>query len=256
MNLSKVYSVMWWAGKMEAVLRLSLRQMSSRWRLLLIALLSILPVALAALISALAEGESDIGEDFTNIVVDGMLVGAILPIVTMALATSAFGHELDDHTLSYLALKPLRRSLIVLPKMLASIIIAGPLVIASGIFAILLGPGGSIEAAIGIGIALFTGVVTYTAIFTWAGLITTRALGFVLIYVFLWEGIVSSFLEGVRYLSVRGYVLGIAHGIYEEGFAALDARAIELPAALAGAVAVTAFFFWLAVRRLCHMDVP
>ena len=104
--------------------------------------------------------------------------------------------------------------------------------------------------------ALFTGVVTYTTIFTWAGLVSTRALGFALIYVFLWEGLISSFLSGVRYLSVRGYTLAILHGIDDKSFETLGLRVIEFPAALVGAAVVTVVFFWLTVRRLRRMDVP
>jgi ABC-2 type transport system permease protein len=237
------------------MLLLSLRQLTSRWRLLLIVLLALLPVALAALISALAEGESDSAPDFINILIDGMMVGAILPIVTMALATAAFGNERDDRTLSYLVLKPVRRSLIVLPKLLASILVGGPLLITSGVVATLLGIGGG-QAALAVGVALFAGTVTYATIFTWAGLVSTRALGFALVYVFLWEGLISSFLDGVRYLSVRGYTLAILHGIDSESFEALGQRVIEFPAALVGAAAATAVFFWLSVRRLRLMDVP
>jgi ABC-2 type transport system permease protein len=237
------------------MLLLSLRQLTSRWRLLLIVLLALLPVALAALISALAEGESDSAPDFINILIDGMMVGAILPIVTMALATAAFGNERDDRTLSYLVLKPVRRSLIVLPKLLASILVGGPLLITSGVVATLLGIGGG-QAALAVGVALFAGTVTYATIFTWAGLVSTRALGFALVYVFLWEGLISSFLDGVRYLSVRGYTLAILHGIDSQSFEALGQRVIEFPAALIGAAAATAVFFWLSVRRLRLMDVP
>jgi ABC-2 type transport system permease protein len=221
----------------------------------LIVLLAFLPVALAVLISALAEGESDLGQDFINLLIDGMIVGAILPIVTMALATAAFGNELDDRTLSYLVLKPVPRSLIVLPKLLASIVVGGPLLIASGVVVTLLGVGGG-QAALAVGVALFAGTVTYATIFTWAGLVSTHALGFALIYVFLWEGLISSFLGGVRYLSVRGYTLAILHGIDDRSFEALGQRVIEFPAALVGAAAVTAVFFWLTVRRLRRMDVP
>ncbi len=240
---------------MVPMLLLSLRQLASRRRLLLIVLLAFLPVALAVLISALTEGESDLGQGLINLLIDGMIVGAILPIVTMALATAAFGNELDDRTLSYLVLKPVPRSLIVLPKLLASIVVGGPLLIASGVVVTLLGVGGG-QAALAVGVALFAGVVTYATIFTWAGLVSTRALGFTLIYVFLWEGVISSFLGGVRYLSVRGYTLAILHGIDDKGFEALGQRVIEFPAALVGAAAVTAVFFWLTVRRLRRMDVP
>ncbi len=239
---------------MIPILLLSLRQLAGRRRLLLIVLLASLPVILAAIISTMGEGESDVGQDFINMLVDGMMVGAILPIVTMALATAAFGNERDDRTLSYLVLKPVRRSLIVLPKLLATIAVGGPLLIASGVIVTLLGVGGG-QAALAVGVALFAGTVTYATIFTWAGLISARALGFALVYVILWEGVVSSFLDGVRYLSVRGYTLAIVYGVDNETFEALGQRVIEFPAALVGAAAVTALFFWLTVRRLRRMDV-
>jgi len=206
--------------------------------------------------SALAGSDSDYAEEFTNVIIDAMIIAVILPIVTMVLATTAFRHELDDSTLGYLILKPIPRSLIVLPKLLASIIVGGLFVIISSVIATLLGPEGSGQAVFAVGVAVFVGVVTYTTIFTWAGLISSHALGFALIYVFLWEALVSSLLEGVRYLSVRGYVLSIINGIDGESFSMLDERVIELPAAIVGATAVTAIFFWLTVRRLRRMDVP
>ena len=85
---------------------------------------------------------------------------------------------------------------------------------------------------------------------------STRALPFALVYVVLWEGVVSRFLGGIRYLSVRGYTLAIVHGLDDVSFADLSSRAIELPAALVGVVVVTVGFFYLTVRRLGDMDVP
>ena len=241
---------------MKPILLLSLRQLSSRWRLLILILLAVLPVALSALMFALAGDDSDFAEEFTNVIIDAMIIAAIMPIVMMVLATTAFRHELDDRTLSYLILKPIPRSLIVLPKLLASVIVGGLLVIISGIIATLIGTEGSAQAVLAVAIALSVGVVTYATIFIWAGLINSHALGFALIYVFLWEALVTSLLSGVRYLSVRGYVLSIINGIDGESFSTLDERVIEFPAALVGATAVTALFFWLTVRRLRRMDVP
>jgi ABC-type transport system involved in multi-copper enzyme maturation permease subunit len=218
--------------------------------------LAALPVGLAVLLSMFASGEQDYSRGFTNTLLDGMLVGAILPIVVMALATAAFGDELDDRTLSYLVLSPVRRSFIVLPKVLATVIIAGPLLVVSGVVATVVGLEGGVRTGLAVGVALLAGVVTYSAVFTWAGLMTSRALAFALIYAVLWEGLISSFFGGVRYLSVRGYTLAIMYGIDESGFEALGPRVIELPAALGGAVGVTVIFFWLTVRRLRRMDVP
>ncbi len=115
---------------------------------------------------------------------------------------------------------------------------------------------GFLGASAAVGAALFAGVVTYAAIFTWAGLVTRSALGFALIYVFVWEGLISTFLSGTRYLSVRGYTLAIMHHVDKDSFEVFGERVIEFPAAIGGALIVTAAFFLLTVYRLRRMDVP
>jgi ABC-2 type transport system permease protein len=241
---------------MGAVFWLSLRQSTGRWRLALVFFLAALPVGLAILLSLFAEEDASYEEGFINILIDGMTVGGILPIVTMAFSTAAFGNELEDRTLNYLVLKPVPRWQIALPKLLASVAISGPLLIVSGVVATVVGLDADPRAAVAVGLALFAGVAAYAAIFTWAGLVTTRALPFALVYVFLWEGLIGSFISGVGYLSVRGYTLAIMHGIDETGFQVLSSRVIEFPAALGGAAGVAVVFFWLTVRRLRRMDVP
>ena len=241
---------------MGPVFWLSMRQLTGRWRLTLILLLAALPVALAAIVYFAAADEDSFSDDFIDILLDGLLVAGILPIVTMALSTAAFGNEMEDRTLSYLMLNPIPRWHIAIPKLLASIAISGPLLIASGVAAALLGFDGSVRAAVAVGAALFAGVAAYAAIFTWAGLVTNRALAFALIYVLLWEGVISSYIRGVDYLSVRGYTLAIMYGINKTGFESLGDRVIEFPAAIVGAVAVTVVFLLLGVRRLRRMDVP
>lgn len=240
---------------MNHVFQLSLRQLISRRRLLVILILAILPVALSAIMAALASDEPNYIEEFSDVIIDGLIVAVLLPIVTMVLATMSFRHELDDRTLSYLVLKPIPRWMIVLPKVLAAVVAGGLLVMISGTIATVIGPESSIQAVFAVLVALFIGVTTYTMIFTWAGLISSHALGFALVYVFLWEALVTSLLEGTRYLSVRGYVLAIMNGIDEERFSAFDTRAIEFPSAIVGAVVVIGFFFWLTVRRLGRMDI-
>ena len=160
---------------MGPLLRLSLRQLASRSRLLLILLLALLPIALSALVSATLSQDEPSNGEFINTLLDGLLIAGILPIITMVLATSAFGNEVEDKTLSYLVLKPIPRSLIVLPKLLASIIIGGLVLIASGVVATLLGASsigavlvvldGNVQAVLALGVALLAGSVTYTAIF-------------------------------------------------------------------------------------------
>ena len=199
---------------------------------------------------------------FIGTILDALVIAGALPIVALVLATASFGNEVEDKTLSYLLLKPVPRWLIALPKTLAPMAIGGPALVVSGVGSTVLGVSAAlfvaesdVRAVLAVGVAVLAGVVAYSAVFTWAGLVTTRALAAGLIYVFIWEGFLSSLLEGVRYLSIRAYTLAILHGIDGESFSTLEERVIELPAAVIGVAAVTVVFFFLTVMRLRKMDV-
>ncbi len=240
---------------MAQILLLSLRQMGKR-RLIVIALLSLLPVVLAVVVSRLASSGESFSSDFVTTLVNGMVIGGIVPIVTMALATAAFGDEVDDRTLNFLTLKPAPRYQIVFPKLLASVIVAAPVLIISAVLTVAIGLGGGFKPLLAVAVSLFACVAAYASVFTWAGLITSRALAFGLVYVFLWEGIVSTFLEGLRYVSIRNYTLAIMYELDETTFQALGGSVIEFPAAIVGAAAVSLAFLLLTILRLRTMDVP
>ena len=67
--------------------------------------------------------------------IDTMIIGGIMPIVTMTVASAAFGNELEDRTLYYLVLKPVSRVHIALAKLAATFALAAPVVVASGVVA-------------------------------------------------------------------------------------------------------------------------
>lgn len=239
---------------MGPIFQLSLRQLASKWRIAIITLLVLLPIAVVAAGRAL--GDEFAGDGAVRAIIDSMIVAGVMPIVTMTLATATFGNEIEDRTLRYLVLNPIPRWSIVFPKMLAPAAIAGPVLAISGMAAVLIGFEADFRMVVAVGVGLLAGVLTYSVIFAWAGLMTSHALGFALVYVFVWEGLLSTFLGGIRYLSVRSYALTLMEKI---GGSRLDTFAefsIELPAAIVGAVGVSAVFFWLAVRRLRRMDVP
>ena len=238
---------------MTQILTLSLRQLTGKWRVILTVLLAVIPVGLAFVPGG--DGP-DADQEFIDGLLDGLLVGVIMPLVTIALATAAFGNEIEDKTLSYVFLKPVARWRIAVPKFLASVVIAAPLAVISGAAATYIGMDGDLGTTMAVALALLVGVITYASVFTWAGLITTRALPFAIVYVFLWEGLLSTFVGGIRYLSVRGYTLAIMNGLDENGLETLNDRVIEFPAAIVGATLATAVFLLLTVYRLKRMDVP
>ena len=239
---------------MEQIFRLTLRQLLGRWRVLLIVFLASLPTLIVLLVKWQDPENAVYNQEFVQGMIDAMIVGGIMPIVTMTVAAAAFGNELEDRTLYYLVLKPVSRVHIVFAKLIATLVLAAPVVVASGVVATAL-VGADAGAVLTVGIALLAGVAAYASIFTWAGLITPRALSYGLVYVLVWEGILSSFLTGVRYLSVRGYTLSLLHGIDAKNFEILEDRVIAFPAAIVGAVGVALLFFFLAQYRLRTMDV-
>jgi ABC-2 type transport system permease protein len=105
-----------------------------------------------------------------------------------------------------------------------------------------------------VSVGAFVAVALYSSIFIWAGLMTTRAIGFGLLYVFLWEGLFSSFVGGVRFLSIRHYSIALMHGIDERRFGVGDN--LSFAVAIGASVAVFALFLLLSIRRLRRMDVP
>ncbi len=241
---------------MGPLLGLSLRQMTSRRRLIFVLLLSGLAIGLAVLVAFLTD---EVSGGLIDVFFDGLIIGAMLPIVTMALATASVGNELEDKTFNYVVLKPLARWQIAIAKLLAPAIVAGAIVIVTGIVMAVVLLDRDIEASVAVGAALFAGVAAYSAVFTWAGAMTgstSTALGIAVVYVFIWEGLIGTFLEGIRYLSIRGYTLAIMHWADETSFGEFRERVIELPAAVVGAVAVAVVFFTLTVVRLRRMDVP
>jgi ABC-2 type transport system permease protein len=174
--------------------------------------------------------------------------------VTVVLATASLGHEIEDQTMTYLFLKPVPRWGLVLPKFLATITVAGVVVIGSGVLTTAIVPDGSLTTSASVAAGLAVGVLAYTSIFTWAGLMTSHALALGLVYVFVWEAAIVGFLQGVRWLSVRHYTEATIHGLDDVQFAG-GSGTLDLSQALPAAGIVIVLFVALAIRRLTRMDV-
>ena len=52
-----------------------------------------MPVALTILVTMLDDGSNGGSDDFVTIAIAGLVVGVVLPIVSMALAAPAFGDD-------------------------------------------------------------------------------------------------------------------------------------------------------------------
>ncbi len=237
---------------MRILLALSIRQLAGGKRIWLILVLAAIPLVFSV-IFALVETESTALE-FSDGLTNQLIASTILPLVMLVLATATFGNELDDHTLSYLVLKPISRWSIVAPKLLASLFVGGGPVVLSGSLSMLIVTEGDAGHAAVTAAALLVGAAAYAALFTWAGLAVRYALPFGVAYIFVWEAALSTFLGGTRFLSVRQYTLAVVHGFDDSRLrdVAIEPGLIE---GLIGAAIVVAVFVVLTARRLERMDI-
>lgn len=237
---------------MGAVYVLTLRQLFSRWRLVIMMALAAFPVLITVVM--LHDGTAPSVGEFEAVVLEGMLAGAIIPLVVLAIAGAAFANEIEDRTLANLTLSPIPRWQIVVPKLLASITIAAPFIALSAFLTSHVGFVGDARAVAAVTAAALAAVALYSSAFLWLGLLTTHAVAVGLGYIVLWEGIFSRFVGGVRLFSIRHHSIALMHALDERRFAA--ASHVGSTAAIVAAVVVFSAFLLLAVRRLRRMDVP
>lgn len=237
---------------MGPIYRLTLRQISSRWRLIIMAALAALPVVVAVL-TLRSPGAPSVA-DFEAVVFDHMLAGAITPLVVLAIATVAFGHEIEDGTLANLTLAPVPRWKIVLPKLLAPVTLAGAFIAASAFVTGHLAYLGDTRATLSVTVGALAGVALYAAAFVWLGLMSSRAVWIGLAYIVLWEELFTGIVSGARLFSIRYHAIALTHGLDGRRFAEADHP--DLVAVIAVMAVAFGGLVWLSVRRLRRMDVP
>ena len=237
---------------MSSVYLLTLRQLSGRWRLMIMAVLAAMPIVLTESI-VLFESRVNIDE-FELIVLNTMLAGSITPLVVLAIATVAFGNEVEDRTLANLTLAPIPRWQIVIPKLLAAVSVSAPFIAISALVTSHLAFNADATATVAVTVSTLVGLALYSSLFVFLGLATSQAIGVGLLYIVLWEGFFSNFVSGVRLFSIRSYSIAWMHGLDERRFA--DTENLGFQATVIVSVVVFVGFVLLTIRQLRHMDVP
>jgi ABC-2 type transport system permease protein len=179
---------------MYSIYMLTLRQSSGRFRLMIMSVLAVMPVLMALV--AVRSMRAPSVEEFEIIVLSTMLAGSIMPLVVLTIASVAFANEVEDRTLANLTLAPIPRWQIVVPKLLAGVCVSAPFIVISAFVTSYIAFAGDVPATVAVTGAAFIGVLLYSSAFVWLGLVTTRAIGFGLLYIVLWEGFFSGFVSG------------------------------------------------------------
>jgi ABC-2 type transport system permease protein len=195
----------------------------------------------------------------------------LLPLTALIIGCSVLGAEIDDGSIIHLLATPVRRSSVIVTKFFVAAVLTMIFAAIPELIAALISGGGytapvfkptlagpsilvtpatlinNADFAIGLFVGALVGAVIYNAIFVMVSAATTRAIAVGLLYVLIWEVLLSNFVSGARLLSVSHYSLGIANGIAHDS--SLDAG-LTVGVSIIMGVIVTVAALVLAVRLL------
>ncbi|MEV4618841.1 ABC transporter permease subunit [Asanoa sp. NPDC049573] len=231
---------------MSTVAWITTRGLLGRRRFLLLLPLPVLMVGIA-LIPRL-NGISP--SDWAQPVIVALGFTTLLPIVSLIVGTGVLGAEIDDGTITHILSKPIARWRIVVPKLLVSIAVTGAT--AAVPFYIVGALADGPRLGLGLVVGAVAGATLYSTIFVALSLISRRPVLLGLVYVIVWEGLLSNLVSGTRVLSVQQYVLTISD---KAAGSALLSPNVSFPVALVMSIVVTALFVTLAIRKLSSFAV-
>lgn len=223
--------------------RLTCRALLGRRRALLLLGLPLLLLVIVAAVRALA-GQDD---GTAAHLLQGFALSAMVPLVGVVAGTGAIGPEIDDGSIVYLLSKPIRRSTIVLTKLLVAAAVAVVFCAVPTLVAGYVLDGGSRHTAVAFAVAAAVASVAYAAIFLMLGVLTRHAVVVGLVYALVWEGVVGNLVPGARTLSVQQWAMAVAHRISDNTEISSD---VSLTTSIVLLALATAAATWCAIRRL------
>jgi ABC-2 type transport system permease protein len=170
----------------------------------------------------------------------------LLPLTALIIGTGVLGAEIDDGSVIHLLATPVRRADVIVTKFAVAVVLTALFAAVPELIAGLIAPNSG-KLAIALFVGALVGSVVYSAVFVLASVLTTRAIAFGLLYVAIWEGVLSNVVGGVRILSIAHYALGVANAIYPDQN--LQAGLGLSTSLILGAV-ITVGGLYLAARRL------
>ena len=154
-------------------------------------------------------------EDWSPGLLSGLGIAVLLPLTALIVGSSALGLEIEDGTITHILTKPVPRYEIIIAKLIVAwgvTVLAAALPI--GLAAVIVA---GTAAGLGVFIACVVGALAYTAIFLALSLVTRRPVAFGLVYIMLWENLLTRFVDGARILSIKDYVTAIGQRLAGSG---------------------------------------
>jgi ABC-2 type transport system permease protein len=210
------------------------------------AVLFVIAPAILLLLTAVLKAANPAAANWPALVIGDFGFSVLLPLTALIIGTSVLGAEIDDGSVIHLLATPVRRSSVIMTKFIVAVVLTIVFTSVATLLAGLIASGAS-KLAFGMFLGAVFGSVIYPAVFVAASVLTSRAIAYGLLYVLIWEGLLSNFVGGARILSVGHYGLGVANAIAHNS--GLNAG-LSLPTSLILGVIVTVGALVLASRRL------
>jgi ABC-2 type transport system permease protein len=206
------------------ILRITLRQTVGQRRTWVMLLFASVPVILALIFRLAADADENRREFFMD-GMDNLVIGLILPLTALVFGTAVLGQELEDGTAVYLLSKPISRWRVVLEKAAAAWITTSVvLVISIGAMALILLAGDAeYRLILAASAALSFGALAYVSLFVCLSIMFSRALIIGVIYVFVWEALITALINNARYFSIREFTEGVGDALVDDSTATFNA---------------------------------
>ncbi|MGH3365736.1 MAG: ABC transporter permease [Nocardioidaceae bacterium] len=227
----------------RTVVRLAIRSIFGRKRGALLFVLPVVLFALAVLVRLLTGEDSSA----TTAVLYGVGLVLTVPLVALVAGTGVLAPEIDDGSIVYLLAKPVSRLAIVISKVVVAVgCVLVFAVVPLGLTGLFMNPS-VLALGVGYGLGALVGGVTYAALFVMLAATSRHAVVFGLIYVLIWEGLLGSLLDGVRWLSVTQWSAAVAAAVSNDSGLEVE---LGTTYALSAVVVVTLVAVWFAGTRL------
>lgn len=229
------------------VAAITVRATLGRRRALLFAIPAVILIALTLILRA----SRPPGAQWPDHVLGDFGFSVLLPLTALIIGTGVLGAEIDDGSAIHLLSTPVRRSSVVVTKFAVAAVMTMTFAALPELIAGLLAPNSG-KLAFALFAGALAGSVIYSAVFVAASVLTTRSIAVGLLYVLIWEGLLSNLVGGVRILSIAHYSLGIANSIYPDQNLMAG---LTLTTSVVLGIVVTAGALILATRRLAAFAI-
>ena len=227
------------------IARITARALLGRRKFLLL-----LPLPLLVMVLAFAVRSFLDPTDVVRLVLVAIGLAVVLPVLSLIVGSGVLGSEIDDGTLTHIISKPLPRREIIITKV---VVAAGITAVVTGIPMALTGlVVGSASLAVGLAVGIAVGSLAYCALFVALSLLTRHPVLIGLLYIIVWESILTNLLSGARTLSIFQYTVTLVDRVSASGFVNSN---VSLAVSLAMAFIFIAGFTLLAIDRLRSFTV-